>query len=210
MSDVGSFTLMLLEIGKLGNVALCASTIAFSINNLSFTPLMGISDATAIMTGQFIGKDRKDITEKIPYRSMRVALVYMAITGMVYIFFPTFLIDMFKPNETGNINFQEVAATGRIVLFLAAFWNLFDAMKYTTAGALRGTGDTRVLMYTNLFCAWVIGLSGMVIMVRVVGAGVAYVWGYMIFAIVAETTILIWRFQSGKWKSIDLTGTKKM
>ena len=49
MSDVGSFTLMLLEIGKLGNVALCASTIAFSINNLSFTPLMGISDATAII-----------------------------------------------------------------------------------------------------------------------------------------------------------------
>ena len=197
VSDVGSFTVMLMIIGKLGDVALAASAIAFSINNLSFSPLMGISDATAIIAGQGVGKNKKDITASIPYRAMYVALLYMGITGLFYILCSDFLITMFKPADMGNMNFNEVAETGKNVLMLAACWNLLDAVRYTVSGGLRGAGDTKYLMIVNIICAWGLGVSGIFAMVFLVKANIFWVWGYLIFAIAAEAILLLYRLRSG-------------
>ncbi len=204
ISDFGSFTVMLMIIGKLGDVALAASAIALSINNLSFSPLMGLSDATSIIAGQGIGKNKLEITAGVPFRAMRIALLYMGITALVYIFGSDILIKLFQPETAGDIDFVQVSKTGKLVLLLAACWNIFDAIKYTVSGGLRGAGDTKFLMIINLICAWTLGVPGVFVMVFWIKANVLQVWGYLVLAFAVESIFLLLRLYSGKWKNIKL------
>ena len=69
-----SFNVVLAVIGRLGPESLAASMIAFSINNIVFMPLLGISDAASIMVGQLVGSARKKLAALSAYRSWRMAL----------------------------------------------------------------------------------------------------------------------------------------
>lgn len=205
LSDVGSFTLILLIVGRLGEVALAATTIAFSINNLSFLPLLGISDGTAIICGQYIGRKMKKIASRVPFRAWRLAFVYMLLTGIFYVTSPDYIISVFKPdNPDGSIDFAEVAEQGRLVLLLAAFWNLCDTMKFVFGGGLRGAGDTRAILLINTFCAWVLAVPGICLMVFVLQPSILTVWGYMVFVTATEGLLTLWRYRTGKWRSIRM------
>lgn len=73
--DVGAWTMVTFMIGNLGPAALAASVIALSINNIFFVPLMGLSDSTAIVVGQYIGRRRQGIAEKAVYRAWRISAI---------------------------------------------------------------------------------------------------------------------------------------
>ena len=52
-------------IGRLGNEALAATSIALSINMIGNMPMIGLMDATSIITGQYIGKRRLLVADRI-------------------------------------------------------------------------------------------------------------------------------------------------
>lgn len=206
VSDVGSFTLILLIVGRLGDVALAATTIAFSINNLSFLPLLGLSEATAILCGQYIGKRAKKVAAALPYRSWRLALIYMLFTGSCYVLLPDLITAFFQPDnvKTGGIDFAEVARQSRWVLLVAAVWNLMDITKFTFGAALRGAGDTRSVLVINTACAWLVGVPGICFLVFVLQPNIVVIWGYLVLITGLEGALLFWRFRTGKWRKIKL------
>ncbi len=206
LSDVGSFTLILLLVGRLGDMALAVTTVAFSINNLSFMPLMGLSDSTAILCGQFIGRRTRKLASRIPYRSFRIATVYMLLTGAVYLIFPDFLCAMFRPNDPGTalIDFNSVAVQSRSVLALAALWNLMDMGRFIFGGALRGAGDTRAVCLINIACAWGLGVPGILYLVFCVQPSVIWIWAYLTITTTIESLLIYLRFRSGKWRRITI------
>ena len=211
LSDLGSFTLILLIVGRLGNEPLAAMTIAFSINNLSFMPLLGISDATAILCGQYIGRKQKKLAARIPYRSWRLALIYMLLTGIIYVTLPGPLTEMFRPHEAtaGAMDFARVAELSAIVLLMAAFWNVADTVKFVFGGALRGAGDTRAVLVINSCCAWLLALPGIAVIVFWIKPHVGWVWAYLIFVTATEGALVLWRYRSGKWRRIHLVKTTR-
>ena len=60
------------------------------------------------------------------------------------------------------------AATG--LLFVGAFFQLFDGLQTVATGALRGAGDTRTPMLCHLIFYWFLGLP--------VGAFLCFCWGW--------------------------------
>ncbi len=207
LSDLGSFTLILLIVGRLGNEPLAAMTIAFSINNLSFMPLLGVSDATAILCGQFIGRKQKKLASLIPYRSWRLVLIYALCTGIIYVVMPGALTELFRPDDAtaaSATDFARVAELSAIVLMMAAAWNLADTVKFVFGGALRGAGDTRAVLIINSCCAWLLALPGIAVIVFWIKPHVAWVWAYLIFVTATEGLLILWRYRSGKWRKIHL------
>ncbi len=210
LSDVGAFALIILIVGDLGPVPLAAMTVAFSINNLSFMPLLGVSDATAILCGQFIGRRQKKIASKVPYRSWRLALLYMLLTGAVYVSFPDLLTATFRPDESGGaISFAEVAKLSALVLSIAAMWNLADTVKFIFGGALRGAGDTHAVLLINTCCSWLVAMPGILLIVKVWKPHLAWVWIYLVFCTLLEGTLIFWRFRSGAWRRIKLVKNER-
>jgi len=203
--DVGAFTIVTFMIGYLQPAALAATTIALTINQFSFGPLLGFTDATSIVVGQNIGRGHKDVAEKSAYRAWRMAAAYMIFAAAVYLFLPVTLISLFSPKHGGSIiDFNKVLEIGKMILMFAAIFNFFDATKFVFMGALRGAGDTKAVLLISAISNWGLLVSGICILVLVFKSSIVTIWAYMTFTILVEACIILWRFKTGKWRQIEL------
>jgi MATE family, multidrug efflux pump len=76
---------------------------------------------------------------------------------------PRALLGLFTQDE-------HVLALGSSLLLVAAVFQLFDGIQGVVTGALRGIGDTRTPMITNLAGHWLLGLP--------VGYSLCFIFGY--------------------------------
>jgi len=207
--EVGAFTLFSFLVGELGVEALASTTIVLTINNLSFLPLLGLMDATAIICGQYIGKGELKTAETVAFRSWIVALSYMVFACLIYIFLPSWLMSNFAPKHMmGDVNFDEVFELGRQILLCVAIFNFFDATKFIFMGALRGAGDTWAVLVMGASLNWLILVPGVFILIKGFHTPVIYVWIFMTCYLFVECLIYFWRFKSEKWKKIDMIERK--
>jgi len=202
--DVGAFTGITFLIGSIDREAMAVTTIALSINMISFLPLLGLSDATAIVVGQHIGRGRRDIAEGVAWRAWRMASAYMLAAGALFILLPDRLVGFFAPGGESGIDFAAILAAGRPILACAAVFNFFDATKFIFMGALRGAGDTRVMMAICVSGAWLLMLPGVAILILVAKASVVTVWIYLTGYLLIECLLILWRFRTGAWKRIEM------
>ena len=88
------------------------------------------------------------------------------------------------------------------VFIIGAIYQVFDAMGATTAGALRGAGDTRAPMLIQLIAMWVI----MIPLVFYLGGlyGLYGAWIASSVAIVVMGLCYYIRFKQGKWKTMSV------
>ena len=68
------------------------------------------------------------------------------------------------------VSSPDVVATGVTLLLVAAVFQLFDGLQGVATGVLRGLGDTRTPMFSNLAGHWIIGLP--------VGYALCFWWGF--------------------------------
>ncbi len=202
---VMSFNVVLVVIGRLSPEALAASNIALSINNIVFMPLLGISDATAIMVGQLVGSSRRKMANLSAYRSWRIALAYMTVCALVYVIFPEYLAAMFAPTD-GSADAEQFGAVSEMackLLVLAAVFGYCDATIQTFCGALRGAGDTMAVFIISSSCTVFIQATGVVVL-GIYHAPVDVIWLFLTVYLAVEALAVTWRFRSGAWRRIHL------
>ncbi len=202
--EVGAFTTLSFLIGKIGQTEMAVTTIVLSIDTLSFLPLLGLGDATSIVSGQYIGRGKRKIVWSIAARSWIIATCYMTISGLIFVLFPEWLIGQFAPAKSGSIDFDTIVQLGRTILICAAIFNFFDATKFVFMGALRGAGDTRMILIICVSCAWGLMIPGILIIILVLKMSLAAVWIFMTFHLGIEATMVFFRFLSGRWKNINM------
>ncbi len=202
--DVGAFTLVAFMVGYFGEAALAASVIALSINNLFFLPLMGLSDSTAILVGQYIGRCRHGVARSIAFRAWKISAVYMIAGVVLYLGFPDAIAEFFAPDAQGSIDFGEVKHIAVGVLALVTFFNACDCIKYVFMGAMRGAGDTMAIFLINCATAWGLLVPGVYFFSKVWPYSIYLVWGYVGLVAFIDAMLFLWRFNSGKWRYIRL------
>ncbi len=202
--DVGSFALVSFLIASLGKEALVATVIALSVNNIFFIPLLGLSDASSIVVGQYIGRARHNIANRVAYRTWRISALYMLLGAIVYTAFPEALAEMFRPNEGDPAEFARVVGHVRWIFLLAVLFNSFDAVKFVFMGALRGAGDTQAILLISSCCAWGLLVPLSILYTQIYPLGVREFWSVLAFYYVIEGTLLLWRFRAGHWRNIRM------
>lgn len=139
-------TWFIFEIGALGKAALAASNIAFSINSLVFTPMLGLNMAVSALVGQAMGRGAPQEAERITVHTLQLAFLYMAPFCLLFVLAPAPLLNLFAPQDMSGADFAAVRGVGVVLLAYIAVYSLVDAGNIVYFGALKGAGDTLGIM----------------------------------------------------------------
>ncbi len=162
--EVGLFTTVTYLMGSFGAAALAANQIVFQTTVITFMVPLGISMATTVRVGQYLGQKDWLGVRRSSKVSLCLSISYMSITAMVMLWFPRSIIGLYlnldipKNQETIDLAIQ--------LLRIAGVMQIGDGIQTTVVGALRGLQDVRTPMLLGFIAFWCVGLV------------FAYLWGF--------------------------------
>jgi MATE family multidrug resistance protein len=204
--DIFAISFFVFMVGRIGPVALAATSIAISIYMLAFLPTVGMNVAASIMVGQAMGRKDPDEAAYATKSVLHLALVYMGSMAVSFVLFPEILLELFRTRGDVVNGFGPVVDMGVILLRYVAAFSLLDAVAIIYMGGLKGAGDTRFIMLTmsgaSLFCMVlpILGLNyfGLI--------GVHGPWFCLLLYVAVLACIFMHRFRKGPWREIRLIG----
>ena len=202
--DVASFSVFVLMTGKLGALSLAVSNIALSVNTLAFMPLLGISIAASTLVGQYQGRGEPAVAERAGWTALKLGLIYMSFMAATYLAFPREYFLLFAERGGGGFSLDELLSVGRWLLILMAAWGLLDTINLVLAGALKGAGDTRFVMWYSVLMAWLFFVPGTWLVIYVLDGGILAAWAFLALTIMLISSGFFLRFKHGAWKKIEL------
>ena len=180
-----------------GTVAYAAHQVGLSIESFSFLPGYGLAIAAATMVGQSIGAGKYTRAKLENWEANRLAIVIMAGMGILFFFFPYTLLRAFTTDEA-------VIELGTVFLKIVATLQIPLALTMVLAGSLRGAGDTRFIMGATMIGMWGVRVPMALIVAIWLHLSVSYVWIAMIADWTVRMGLLLWRYQSERWRQIQV------
>lgn len=178
-----------------GTISYAAHQVGLSIESLSFLPGYGFAIAAATMVGQSIGAGKYTRAKLENWEANRLAILIMAGMGIVFFFFPYVLLRAFTTDEA-------VIELGTVFLKIVALLQIPLALTMVLAGSLRGAGDTRFIMIATMVGMWGVRVPMALIVALWLHLSVSYVWMAMIADWTVRMGLLLWRYQSERWRAI--------
>ncbi len=210
VQDVGGFALFTVLIAKFSAADAAVSTMAFSINNLAFMPLLGMGIASTILVGQYQGARNSATAQRAGQSALKLGWAIMSILAAAFILFPNLFLTVFSGDKEGQMPLAEVAEKGRWLLLMMGVWGIADCVNLVIAGALKGAGDTRFVLLYSLCMTWLLWIPGEWILINHMGLGLLPAWGYMTFFTFILAIGLWWRWKNGAWKKIEMVEQKPL
>ena len=198
--DVLVFHVFTQLVGRLGEAALAATTLTIRLNMVAFLPMMGMGQAISILVGQRLGANRADLAERSTYTGVRWVFGYMFIVAAAYVLIPNTLVSIFE-SDRDQEQFAAVAAIIPPLLACAAVYSLADAGNVSFSFALRGAGDTRFVSLLTFALGWPLMVVPTFFIVQYDGS-LYWAWIAATTYIVAMAACFLWRFRTGKWKTM--------
>jgi MATE family multidrug resistance protein len=198
--DVAAFSLFILLVGRLGADAMAATTLAFNVNSVAFIPMVGMGIAVTTMVGQQLGRNRPDMAARATWTAFRMAVTYMGTLAVLYLSVP----DVFMMGHASGVAEAEFVALRDVAVVLlrfAAAYALFDAAWIVFTGAIKGAGDTRFILITNLILAPLPVLAGWV-GITYFGLGLLWCWTVITTWVCLMGLVFFLRFLGGRWRSM--------
>ncbi len=199
--DIAGFSVFILLVGRLGEVPLAATNLAFSVNLVAFMPMIGLGIAVSVLVGQHLGANRPEVAEAATWRGFKLAFGFMAAVAALYVLLPSLFLDPFQPEKNPEA-FASTRDLAVVLLRFVAAYCLFDSMNIIFASAVKGAGDTRFVMYMNTALSLVLLVLPTWGSIVLLGRGVRTAWAICTAYIVILGACFLARFLSGKWKSM--------
>ncbi len=182
--EVGVFAAVTALAGQLPAVALAAHQIALNFASLTFMVPLGLASGGAIMVGRAVGRRDPIAASHAGWAALAVGVAFMVVASVAFIAWPRTLLRVFSTDEG-------VIATGVRLLAVAAVFQLFDGTQGVATGILRGLGNTRTPMVTNLVGHWVFGLPVAYLTCFVFGWGVVGLWIGLSVGLIGVALVLV-------------------
>lgn len=149
--EIGVFAVAAMLIGKLGAVPLASHQIA--LNTVSFTYMvpLGIGSAAAVRVGHALGRRDAHGASRAGWTAMALGAGFMSCMAIVLWAVPAYIARIYTTDPT-------VIRMASTLLFVGAFFQLFDGLQAVATGALRGAGDTTTPLVCHLIYYWAVGL----------------------------------------------------
>lgn len=189
------FLLMSRNVYVYGTQAMAAYGIGNKVNGLITLPSNGIGSAVATIVGQNMGAGQPDRAEKGYHISMRAAVVFLFIGGMILSRPPisTAIVSIFSEDE-------KVISMAADFLSIMAFWCFTNGVYNSTIGLFNGTGHTEVTMAVDATRLWVFRFLTLWFCESVLHMGVRSVWYSVVVSNAFSAGILYILYLTGIWK----------
>lgn len=187
-AEVGVFGAVAALAGRINPVALAAHQVALNLASVTFMVPLGLASAGAVRVGHAIGRRSVDEASTAGWSAMTLATAFMGLSALVFVTGAGPLVRLFTDDPA-------VVATGSALVRVAAAFQLFDGLQVVATGALRGLGDTRTPMLSNLIGHWVLALPIATYFGFSLGLGVIGLWAGLSLGltIVALALVVTWR-----------------
>ncbi len=190
--DIGAWTLFVMAVARLGAVQAAANLIGITIIRASFMPGYGVSTAAQTLVGQYLGGGDIRAAVRSGWTSVKLTCLYMGAMGVTFFFLRAELVNLFTDDPA-------VIAVGSRLMLWAALFQLCDGIQVVLAGALRGAGDTKYVMFVSLAASWAIFVPLTFVMMFVYGQGAEGGWFAVNAWVLALAAALIVRFRGRSW-----------
>lgn len=186
--EVGVFAVATMLIGKLGAVQLASHQVALNTASLTYMVPLGISAAAAVRVGQALGRRDPAGASRAGWTAISLGAGFMLLMAVAFWTVPHWIVRVYTES-------QEVIRSASALLFVAAFFQLFDGIQTVATGALRGAGDTRTPMACHLVFYWLVGLPFGYYLCFRVGLGAPGMWAGLSIALICIGIALLffWR-----------------
>jgi putative MATE family efflux protein len=189
-------------VAGLGTATIAANAVTMNVSSLAFMPGFGFGMAATTLVGQSLGAKRKDLAEDYSKQSSYLTLGLMTLASVTMFIFVKPIVNLYT-NDPAVIGMAVSAL--RIFLLFQPLLGLLMVL----AGALKGAGDTKWVMYFTIFGNWGVRLLFSYILGLKLGFGLNGFWLAMGIDIMSRTALIVWRFSSGKWKNLDVVKLRK-
>ncbi|HXA57261.1 MAG TPA: MATE family efflux transporter, partial [Candidatus Acidoferrum sp.] len=149
--EIGVLAVAAALIGRLGPVPLASHQVALNTVGFTYMVPLGIGSAAAVRVGQALGRKDPHGASRAGWTAIALGAVFMMCMALVFWFAPSYIVRIYTPDPA-------VIAVSSGLLFVGAFFQLFDGLQVVATGALRGAGDTRTPMICHLVFYWAVGL----------------------------------------------------
>ena len=200
---VSAFTALVAFIARMSEADLAAHQIGIQIIHFAFLPVVAIGEAGSVLAGQAVGANRDRLVGVVAVRALSLAVAYATCCGLLFAFAPELLLSGFSRDP-------EVHHIGLRLLWIAAGFQVFDAVNIVLRAVLRGTGDVRVPATQAVISSWLFvptltwwfGIHH--------GMGAAGGWLALTVDIVFGAGFLTVRVLRGAWHSSALASRARM
>lgn len=147
----GNFVVLML-VGQLASSGLIgAHVVAVRIEAFSFLPGFAMATAAATLAGQYLGAGSATLARRAVIRCAIVATSIMFLFGIAFLTIPEAIVGVFSQQP---LHLEQTPQ----LLFICGFIQIPFALVIVMRGAMRGAGDTRVVMMLTWLSTYVIRL----------------------------------------------------
>jgi putative MATE family efflux protein len=168
-----------------GTSVYAAHQVGLAIEAFSFMPALGAGLAVTTLVGQALGGGRARRANAVMREGARLAVVFMALMGVIFFAVPGPLIRAFTDDPS-------VLEPGILYLRIVALLQVPLALTLLLAAALRGSGDTRYNLFVTIWGMWGVRIPAAVA-AAFAGAPIAAVWSAMIVDWIVRTALIVRR-----------------
>ena len=197
--EIFAFGFFNFAIARLDELTLACNNIVFSLEGLSFMPMIGVSQALTIMVGQAIGREVPREGARATVSGIAISSSYVVFMAIIFLVFPKPLLSLFLAESLDPSQRAFILEMGTVILRYVAAYSLFDGFYLCCFGAIKGAGDVWFSMLAMAF--W--GAFGMIIPIMALfaldAATIHSMWACMIFYVLGMSATGYWRYRGGKW-----------
>ncbi len=193
VAETGFFAITAVMMGWIDTESLAAHGIVLEIAAVMFMIYLGLANAGTVMVGRAFGtKDRDGII--LASRAVIIlCVVAVAGTMLIFVSIPETLVGAFLDSDSGNID--RVVEIGVTLMYIAAIFQIGDALQVVALGLLRGLKDTQFPMIVAAISYAVIGVPASYLLGFTFGGEGAGVWFGFVIGLSCAAALLLVRFR---------------
>ena len=193
VAETGFFSVTAIMMGWIDTQSLAAHGIALEITAFVFMIYLGLANAGTVMVGRAFGTADRTAIILASRAAIILCVLAVAATVLVLVSIPATLVTAFLDEDSGNV--ERVVEIGVALIYVAAAFQIGDALQVVALGLLRGLKDTRHPMIIAAISYAVIGVPSSYLLGFTFGGGATGVWVGFVIGLGTAAALLLFRFR---------------
>lgn len=172
--------------GWFGASSIGGHHVALNFSSLTFMVPLGVGSAAAVLVGHAIGEGDASHARRVAASALMLGAGFMLCCALAMLVLP-------GPIARAYTSVPDVAKVAIALIPIAGVFQVFDGLQVVAAGVLRGAGDTRASMISNVLGFWLVGMPVSLGLGFGAKLGVVGLWWGFVAGLAAVATFLVLR-----------------
>jgi MATE family multidrug resistance protein len=172
--------------GWFGAEAIGGHQVAINLASLMYMVPLGVGSAASVLVGHAIGEGDHAHARRVASSALLCGTAFMALSACGLLAFPGVFAHAYT-------SVPGVVAVASALIPIAGVFQVFDGLQVVAAGVLRGAGDTRASLVSNLLGFWLVGMPVSLLLGFKAHLGVVGLWWGFVAGLAAVAMFLVGR-----------------